>query len=149
MADDDVDSLAAKDTFALEQEDWPTSAASVRSVFADPTPKESPPASLGSGVGLREEQHATEVTGAAGSSAQGHAPAESSAQTDGMLDSRVSSATANGSNHGAATSNDVDPFAETDAALHSSSDPQVDHRSPAASSSSLLVRSVAAVMLTP
>lgn len=51
--------------------------------------------------------------------------ADVQAQPDAVPESGVSSAPANGSEHGAATSNDCDPFAETDAALHSTALPQV------------------------
>ena len=127
VADDDVGSLAAKPSSTLEQNSWTTSAASVRSARAEPVPGDSTAAPTSPGAGVREEQNSKEETGPAGDSISGDANVERTAQPDAMSESRVSTATANGSSHGAATSNDVDPFAETDAALHGSSDPQVHH----------------------
>ena len=118
VAEEDAESLAAKRSSSLEQDTWPTSAASVRSALADPVPGDSTAASTASDAGMRVEQSTRDGTGPGGNSAGEHAAAERSAQPDDASESRVSTATANGSTHGAATSNDVDPFAETDAALH-------------------------------
>ena len=127
VADDDAESLAAKPSPSLEQDAWPTSAASVRSALASPVPGDSAAASSSLGAWVREEQHPKEGTGPAGNSIGGTANVEHSAQPDAISESRVSTATANGSSHGAATSNDVDPFAETDAALQGNPAPQVNH----------------------
>ncbi len=125
VAEEDAESLAAKPSSSLEQDTWPTSAASVRSAFADPAPGDSTAAFAAPDAGMREEQRIEDGTGPGGNSAGEHAAAEHSAQPEDVSESRVSTATANGSTHGAATSNDVDPFAETDAALHGIPDPRV------------------------
>ena len=125
VAEEDAESLAAKRSSSLEQDTWPPGAASVRSAFADPVPGDSTAASTASDTGMGLEQSSRDGTGPGGNSAGEHAAAEPFAQPDDVSESRVSTATANGSTHGAATSNDVDPFAETDAALHGIPDPQV------------------------
>ena len=61
---------------------------------------------------------------AEGGSSEGSIP-RVAAPEDAAPASGGSSAAANGGLHGAATSNDVDPFAETDAALHSNADSEV------------------------
>ena len=61
---------------------------------------------------------------AAGGSDVGAAP-QGAAPDDAAPESGDSSAAANEGHHGAATSNDVDPFAETDAALHSNAESEV------------------------
>ncbi len=95
VADDDAESLAARHSSSAEQVSLGTADAAV-STAAD------------SLQGCRSAREA-----------------DLQAQPDGVPDSGVSHAPANGSRHGAATSNDCDPFAETDAALHSTAHLQV------------------------
>ena len=59
-----------------------------------------------------------------GGSSGGPAP-QGAAPEHAAPESAENSAAANGGLHGAATSNDVDPFAETDAALHSNAESEV------------------------
>ena len=123
VADDDAESLAAKGSFSLEQDASPSRAMSVHSVFADPI--ESAAASPKPTAVPREAQSARDQTG---SGSVVHGSKEHSVQPDAMSESMVSTATANGSNHGAATSapsSDMDPFAETNAALHSNTGSEV------------------------
>jgi hypothetical protein len=94
-ADDDAVSLAARRSSSPEQ---------VSSVTADPA--------ASSAADSLEGSKSARV-------------AYVQAQPDVVPESGVSSTPANGSKHGAATSNDYDPFAETDAALHSTALPQV------------------------
>ena len=95
VADDDAQSLAARRSSSLEQ---------VPSVTAD--------AAASSAADSLEGSRSARV-------------AYVQAQPGVVPESGVSSTPANGSKHGAATSNDYDPFAETDAALHSTALPQV------------------------
>ena len=127
VAEDDAESLAAKQSTSLEQDTWPPSAASARSASADPASGNRSTASGSAGAGVREAQSSSSKSGPEGDDAGEHATAERSGQPDAMSESWVSTATANSSSHGAATSNDVDPFAETDAALHGNPHPQVRH----------------------
>lgn len=127
VAEDDAESLAAKQSSSPERDTWPTRAASARSAFADPASGDRSAAPSSAGDEVRDMQSTNEGTGPGGDDTGEHATAERSGQPDVMLESRVGTATANGSSHGAATSNDVDPFAETDAALHDDPHPQVNY----------------------
>ena len=123
VADDDTESFAAKGSFSLEQDASPSRAISVHSVFADPD--ESVGALPKTFAVPREVQSARDQTG---SRSVVHGSIEHSEQPDAMSESMVSTATANGSNLGAATaapSNDMDPFAEADAVLHSNAGSEV------------------------
>ena len=72
----------------------------------------------------KEAAGAGQGNGAVGGSSGGPAP-QGAAPEHAAPESEESSAAANGGLHGAATSNDVDPFAETDAALHSNAESEV------------------------
>ena len=95
VADDDAECLAARRSLSLEQ---------ISSVTAD--------AAASSAADSLEGSRSARV-------------AHVQAQPDEVPESRVRSTPASSSKHGAATSNDYDPFAETDAALHSTALPQV------------------------
>jgi len=123
VADNDTESLAAKGSFSQEQDDSPSRAVSVHCVFADPVESV---AALPKTIAVpREVQSARDQTG---SRSAVHGSREHSEQPDATSESMVRTATANGSNLDAATSapsNDMDPFAETDAALHSNAESEV------------------------